>query len=197
MTILKIDEALYRLNKRAKEIRDDLRHKSYEYVHHPDTGEYLHIDEVKEDLESWINNCQSDLDAWTGDHEWANSEEDLEDSIAEYNSFLAAFEKEIENKKENLIQEKESIYELKNQALLKLKKMNELEIIDSHYFPIGEFTLVKIKNSTYTFHIDSDLIEAPEDSECKNLDLIDSKCDSNLNLETAYQIVKDFINSEN
>ena len=197
MTI-KIAEALYRLNKRAKENRDNLYNKAYLQVSHPDTGQEMLIEQVKEDLLEWIKSCESDLLNWDDkgedyEHDWARSREDLEESIEEYESIIISLEKEVEDKKEKLKEEKEKIYDLKNQVLLKLKEFSEIEILDSHYFPIGEFTVVKIKNTNFTFHIESDLIAAPEDSECKNLNTIHSRCESRMSVQEALEIVNDFL----
>lgn len=191
-------EALYRLNKRAKENRDDLFNKTYLQVSHPDTGEKMLLKQVKEDLSKWIRNCEADLLNWDDEdedysHDWASCEKDLEESVEKYESLISSLGEEVQSKKEALKEEKERIYDLKNQVLLKLKECNEIKILDSHYFPVGEFTLVKIKNTNFTFHIESYLIAAPEESECKNLDLIDSECESGMGVEEAYKVVNSFL----
>ena len=57
--------------------------------------------------------------------------------------------------------------------LLKLHELEELEVLDAHFFPIGIFTLVRIKGTNYTFHTQS--IAAPEEASFKDLTKITSE----------------------
>ena len=57
--------------------------------------------------------------------------------------------------------------------MLKLHELGKLEILDAHFFPIGIFTLVRIKGTKYTFHTQS--IDAPEQSSFEDLTKISSE----------------------
>ena len=168
----KIEEKLYLLNKTVKKKRDYLFNKEYLYI--DDEGERTSISSLIEKENKWINICESDLvncDDWDN-HEWGTYGE-VKDSIKESKAKIEWLKEIQEKNKEEAESFIKKAYELKDKVLLKLHELEELEVLDAHFFPIGIFTLVRIKGTNYTFHTQS--IAAPEEASFKDLTKITSE----------------------
>ena len=170
--MLEIEEKLYLLNKTVKKKRDYLFNKEYLFV--DDEGERSSIASLIEKENKWINICESDLlncDDWDN-HEWGTYGE-VKDSIKESKAAIEWLKQIKEKNKEEAESFIKKAYELKDKVLLKLHELGKLEILDAHFFPIGIFTLVRIKGTKYTFHTQS--IDAPEQSSFEDLTKISSE----------------------
>lgn len=168
----KIEEKLYLLNKTVKKKRDYLFNKEYLYI--DDEGERTSISSLIEEENKWINICESDLvncDDWDN-HPWGSYGE-VKDSIKESKAKIEWLKQIKEKNKEEAETFIKKAYELKDKVLLKLHELGELEVLDAHFFPIGVFTLVRIRNTKYTFHTQS--IAAPEQSSFEDLTKISSE----------------------